>query len=74
MADLPSHEQTRPQSVQRVNQLVQFDDAAITDPTELSALYLPQPKNLVVIVDRVVQFEDQAVPAPNSPNNGTDNL
>ena len=66
MADLPTPDKTMPLLVDRVDKLLQFDDVPITDSAELKALYLPRPKNLVVIVDRVVNFDDQAIPSPNS--------
>lgn len=66
MADLPTPDKTMPLPVDHVDKLVQFDDAPITNSAELKALYLPRPKNLVVIVDRVVNFDDQAILSPDS--------
>ncbi len=70
MPDTSASDNKTPQPVERIDKLVQFEDASITDPAALQALYIPNPRNLVVIVGRVVQFDDHAIPAPNLPGNG----
>lgn len=64
MADLFAHDSIPSNLTVHVDSLLVFDEVAITDPTELAALYLPLPKNLVVQVDELQEFVDQAIPAP----------
>jgi hypothetical protein len=71
MSDTSASDNVTPQPVERVDKFVQFDDAPITDPAALQALYIPSPRNLVVVVGRVVQFDDHAIPAPDSTDNGS---